>query len=300
MRNYRYILGMMVALVVLSASVPAQAQSEPIPTAKVKGIEDFHGVLVNGPLNVTIEVGDKTEVFTETSKNGRNLAVFKVKDGILHIHPEYFNPPINLAGLKSVVIIKAPKIDALTVRGTGDMHVKGLAGGPLEVKKLGSGTLFLAGKVDAFKIRILGSGDLEAPEFETGDAQIRIRGRAEVMIQSVKGNLMIDARGSGDAKVMQVDSPKVDAQVNGASKVELYGKAEKAVFATDGSGDIKARGLVVKSAKAETNGTGDITLTVTDALTAEVSDSGTITYFGNPAEKNIEVDDSGAVVSGRE
>ncbi|RYZ51886.1 MAG: DUF2807 domain-containing protein [Sphingobacteriales bacterium] len=103
--------------------------------------------------------------------------------------------------------------------------------------------------------------------------------------------------GSGDVKVHAgQEGERIEAIVNGSGVVDLgdnvYYEADLKV---NGSGYINSRGVEADDVYAEISGSGNMDLTARRYLFGRVYGSGTINYWGNPAEQNVSVSGSGRI-----
>lgn len=101
--------------------------------------------------------------------------------------------------------------------------------------------------------------------------------------------------GSGDSTVRGTAGANLDLLVSGSGEIDAAGRTERLVARVTGSGAIEAAGLTAAQARASVSGSGDIELTVTEALDASVSGSGRIRYRGNPAKIARRVSGSGDI-----
>ena len=127
-------------------------------------------------------------------------------------------------------------------------------------------------------ISIQGSGDVSSEdEFETEELAVEILGSGDLKIEARASSLQATIAGSGDMTI--------------SGSCELFSSEIR------GSGDIDAGGLKCVQAKADILGSGDIELHVTEALEANVTGSGNISYKGSPSKLTQNVTGSGSISS---
>jgi len=68
--------------------------------------------------------------------------------------------------------------------------------------------------------------------------------------------------------------------------VVASGKAEQIKATISGSGKVLAADLEVSKCEVRISGSGDVVINVKDALDANISGSGSVTYKGNPSQVN--------------
>ena len=161
-----------------------------------------------------------------------------------------------------------PRLERLETTGGADVHVTGLAGGTLHVVQRGSGRVELRGRVDHVDAVNSGSGSLLADALETGGARLAQNGSGRVAIGSVRGEAL-------------------QAQVYGSGGLTARGEVHHADVAIHGSGDARLAGLRADDADLVTNGSGAIAIAVTGRVSTHTNGSGTITVYGDPAERNV-------------
>jgi hypothetical protein len=165
-------------------------------------------------------------------------------------------------------------------------------------------------------ISVSGSGDLVGSgKFSTGDLELKVSGSGSLDIEAdAKGEVKADVSGSGDLSVkgscQSFDSGvsgsgKVnvagtitglaDISVSGSGKVVATGTAQQIKATISGSGKVLAADLEVSKCEVRISGSGDVEINVKDALEANISGSGSVSYKGNPSQLNSHASGSGHV-----
>lgn len=119
--------------------------------------------------------------------------------------------------------------------------------------------------------------------------------RYRVSVKDLSG-LMIS--GSGTVTAAKITAASLAVVISGSGKVTVGGTVENQDLTISGSGDYQAKDLQTKIASTKISGSGDATVTVSDRLDAQVSGSGTLTYYGNPPQVSQQVGGSGRVTKG--
>lgn len=140
---------------------------------------------------------------------------------------------------KVEIFITVPKIDGLSVSGSGDIIADGkmesrildlavsgsgnIAINDLDAERInasvsGSGDINIknGGLADEFIASISGSGDVNAKNFDAKEVEVKIAGSGNC---SIKSNGKLEARIAGSGSVYYNGSPSVDASVAGSGKV---------------------------------------------------------------------------------
>jgi hypothetical protein len=154
------------------------------------------------------------------------------------------------------VTVTLPSLESLAVNGSGEHTVSGFAGDHLDVALDGSGSMRFNGRYREIMAAVHGSGDLEL----TG--------------------------GTCDT---------VDAAVAGTGRLTLVGSSRELHAALRGSGDLDARHLRADAVDLVLQGSGDSAVYARKRLHAELTGSGEVNVYGNPAERSVKREGTGAV-----
>src|SRR6267154_575449 len=138
-------------------------------------------------------------------------------------------------------------------------------------------------------ISVSGSGDLVGSgKFSTGDLELKVSGSGSLDIEAdAKGEVKADVSGSGDLSV-KGSCQSFDSGVSGSGKVNIEATIS-------GSGKVLAADLEVSKCDVRISGSGDVEINVKDALDANISGSGSVSYKGNPSQLNSHASGSGHV-----
>ena len=132
--------------------------------------------------------------------------------------------------------VTVPELDRVAVTGTGKVEAAGLVASDLEITASGAadvsiseleahalkaqisgrGSFRLAGKADAFELRISGSGEVEAANLACASAEIRISGQGTTTVRVAK---RLDVRISGLGTVRYHGDPTVTQTISGSGTV---------------------------------------------------------------------------------
>ena len=123
---------------------------------------------------------------------------------------------------KVVARVTAPRIDALAIAGSGDIHAPSITGESLKVSISGSGDVKVGGKVSGFTANISGSGDVRADALEAQRVSVSIAGSGDATVRA-RDTLNVSVAGSGDVRYF--GDPAITKSVLGSGKVRRAGAA---------------------------------------------------------------------------
>lgn len=202
---------------------------------KSLSVDAFHGVNLEGSMDVVLTQGATQAVEVEAQANLIELIETKVVNGIWEITmKDRYSTDKTFT-----VHITAPVIDQVHVDGSGDVTSNGtFISGAMELavagsgnitiafnsKKVdadiaGSGDMVLSGTADKLKVSVAGSGDVDARNLKTADAVVNIAG---------SGDVVLDA------------SQSVEASIAGSGDVSYSGAPARISRNVMGSGDVRS------------------------------------------------------------
>lgn len=126
-------------------------------------------------------------------------------------------------------------------------------------------------------IYLLGSGDIDASGLIAGHANVEVDG-------------------SGDMDVQFALLQTIDIKIDGSGDVRLTGESDQSTIRIEGSGDVDARYLQSEDASIYVEGSGDTRLTVLNFLQVDITGSGDVLYWGNPADIDANIMGSGDLI----
>lgn len=204
---------------------------------KTLTVASFHGIVVDGPMDVVLAQGPVQSVVLEAQPNIAALVTTEVKDGTWTIATSK-----NFSTYKTFVVrISAPTIDVVEVEGSGDVKGTGRFTGDairlevdgsggiviacdmktIDASVSGSGNIRISGSCTSLKVAVGGSGDIDAHGLRTVDARADVSG---------SGDIALNATG------------EVDASVNGSGGITIHGTPVDVRRNVVGSGDVRTVG----------------------------------------------------------
>ncbi len=161
----------------------------------------------------------------------------------------------------------------------------------------GSGDLIGEGKFSAndLDLKVSGSGSLQIEVGAKGNLNADVSGSGDVDVKGTCQNFDSSISGSGKVNAQVSIAGKADVSVSGSGKIMASGTANEIKARISGSGKVLAANLEVSKCNVHISGSGDVEINVKDALDANISGSGSVSYKGNPSQLNSHASGSGHV-----
>ena len=224
--------------------------------------------LTQGPTeSVRIEAEDNLIPYFDTSVQGSTLKI-GIKDRYMGISLLPTRP------VKFYVTL--PKIEAVTLAGSGNIF---------------------AGKIQAgaFGISLLGSGNISTDALAATDLDIQLSGSGNINLGTVSaGQVTANIAGSGDIQVDGLTANKISSKTAGSGNITIGGKVTEQSAEILGSGDYLASGLKSATATLRVTGSGNSQVSTSRTLNVTILGSGDVAYSGNPTV-NASIAGSGKV-----
>ena len=217
--------------------------------------------------SVRIEAEDNLIPYFETSVQGSTLTI-GVKNQYIGVDLQPTKP------VKFYVTL--PKIEAVTLAGSGNIF---------------------AGEIQtsAFKISLLGSGNISADTLTATTANLRLAGSGDITLGSLTADgLTANIAGSGNIKVSTLKATTVRATTAGSGDFSMGGEVTDQHIEILGSGDYLAGKLNSQTATVRQTGSGSSQLAVSETLDVTILGSGDVVYSGSP-HMNVSIAGSGRV-----
>jgi hypothetical protein len=230
----------------------------------IRAISAARAIDVRGPLEVNLRVGAAPSLTVEADSNLLPLIRTEVIGGTLRMWVEG-----NVRSTNSLrVTATMPALSHVTASGSGRMTISELNGAALAFTKSGSGSVNLSGRVGRLDFQNSGSGHVNASALNTGDANVNLSG-------------------SGRLSLGQVQGGALSVNVHGSGSLQAAGAVASLTARVNGSGGVNLAALASEQADLVSNGSGDIAARVKRTLVAQSNGSGTITVYGNPAQREV-------------
>lgn len=244
--------------------------------ADVKSIEglEFSRVQLTGSNELEVSQGVTTSLKIRGDKGDLEPLPFMVQGDTLRLGLTREGEVVSGVKYK----LTTASLEVLEVDGSGEAYVKPLAVGDLLLSIEGSGSIRLFDvQALGLEIRVFGSGELQAVNVMARDTRLNLKGSGAIQLGSLRSDVVkAHMAGSGDIIV------------------ENGGEANFVEARVLGSGDITLKEVVAREADIVILGSGDVSLSVEEALEVEIMGSGDLTYYGKP-ETAISIVGSGEV-----
>ncbi len=205
------------------------------PIKKALTVEPFHGIEVNGSMDVEIVKADVQAVEVEAQANIAELLTTDVKSGVWIVStsksystdkpfiirirvPSMDLVHINGSGdVKSADEFDVAKVD-LAISGSGDIQFAAKATS-MRAAIDGSGDIRMTGSCSKLSAAIAGSGDVKASELVTADLSVDIAGSGDVSANA-SGAVNVAIAGSGDVVLMKKPA-SIKESIAGSGEVRM-------------------------------------------------------------------------------
>jgi len=212
--------------------------------------------ITQGPAeSLRIEAEDNLIPYFDTSVQGGTLKI--------GIKAEYMS--VSLLPTRPVnFYVTLPKIEAITLAGSGNIFAGKLQTG-------------------AFRISLLGSGNIAADALAATNLDIHLGGSGNISLAIVSARQVnANIAGSGAIHVDALTADKISSQTAGSGNITIGGTVAEQSAEILGSGDYLAGGLNSATATLRVTGSGSSQVSARDTLNVTILGSGDVAYSGNP------------------
>ena len=188
--------------------------------------------------------------------------------------------------------VQLKHIDAIRILGSGKAYTGDLVGDRMRIIMFGSGkTVTKSIMARDLRVECSGSCDFQSDRIVAGEIGFRIGGSGRIDIVRLDTDALdIDIAGSGNIKLEKLITAKLDTKISGSANLELAGRVRSQDLEINGSADYKSSRLISDNAYVDIRGAGDVTVSVQEQLTAELTKGADLVFYGGPA---LEADISG-------
>jgi hypothetical protein len=267
---------LLVALLVAGCGFQVVTGSGKVATEN-RSLSGFTSVTLAGIGNVYLTQGATEAVRIEAEDNLIPYFETVVEGSTLKIGIKSQYMGVNLHPTQPVKFyVTLPKIEAVTLAGSGNIF---------------GGTL----KTGAFKIALLGSGNISADTLTGTTVDISLSGSGNITLGSIAATDVTQTiAGSGNIQVDMLTADKVTSKTSGSGSILLGGKVSGQSAEILGSGDYRASGLKSATASVRVTGSGNSQVSASGTLDVTILGSGDVTYSGTP-KVNVSISGSGKV-----
>lgn len=202
----------LVSAAIVASSATAHAESEIV--SEVRAVPAFRAVELAGTLKVEVTVGAPARVEISAGTDVIGKVSTTVKDGVLVIDTR--SRLRNQGPIRAIVTV--PALSGVTISGTGQMEVHGIASDRFAVSLPGTGGVKLTGSTGALDLRVDGTGEVSAKELAAKDATVEISGTGSATLRATQS---------------------LEATVTGTGNISVHGKPARVRKSVSGLGNIK-------------------------------------------------------------
>ncbi|HVP20051.1 MAG TPA: head GIN domain-containing protein [Spirochaetia bacterium] len=185
------------------------------------------------------------------------------------------------------LIITQGDSEGLEIVGpSGDLAriVTEVSGGMLRISREGPGPLFSV-RSTVFRLRMKEVASLEA------------HSSGSISARSLHADsLRIQISSSGSISIGSLTAASLEVRISSSGSLSVAGEVDRQDVLLSSSGSYAAGALASTTARVVASSSGTATVRVSDSLDANVSSSGDVRYYGNPARVNGNVTSSGRLV----
>ena len=192
------------------------SHADPQLASEARSVPEFQAIDLAGTLEVEVAIGKPASVVVSGEADLLDKITTTVKNGTLVLDTKLKNHRNSHLSAR----ITVPDLTALSLSGTGQLNVSGVANTSLAVDLSGTGSIVLTGSTDAVRATLNGTGDIKAKDLIAKSATIALRG-------------------TGSASLHATQS--VDARVSGTGSVNVHGHPATVKKSVSGLGSIKIR-----------------------------------------------------------
>ena len=210
--------GLAVALLyqldVLGESSGTGVQGSGVAASEPRTVAPFTSVDLAGSNNVVIRAGKKQSVVVHADENLLDRVTTKVQSDTLVVAntPGSFstNSPMR-------VEVTVPTLTELTLSGSGNVVVDGIAAKRLTVSLPGSGTLTGTGTAARLDVTVSGSGEVQLAQLVADDVRAVVSGSGAVFVTATE---RLDASVPGSGAILYAGNPSnVTRNVSGSGAI---------------------------------------------------------------------------------
>lgn len=216
-----------VDMTVESKSVGRMYTPNGVATTQLRGdLEEFHAIESVIPIDIEYSQGEQFVEITASS-NIMPFIATTVHNGTLKLY--FKGIRVKKANKDMKVIIKTPKLDAVTIEGAGDLELKGQI------------------NADDLRIGISGAGDVDIDDLIANEFIVKVSGAGDLDADKLTCNLFdVDVSGAGDIDVEALEADRVNIKISGSGDATLAGHARTGDFSVSGAGAIDIKKLSIE------------------------------------------------------
>ena len=194
------LVALLVDRIFFSSSRPAGAGSG-VAATQARSVPSFTGVDLAGDNNVIVHVGASQSVIVHADSNLLGRVTTRVRAGSLVIG----TTPGNLSAKTPMFVsVSVPSVDALTLKGDGNITATGINSRRLTVMLPGSGNIHATGTTTRLEVTISGEGTALLGQLIARDAKAALSGDGSITLAATHS---LTAGVSGGGTILYSGNP---------------------------------------------------------------------------------------------
>jgi hypothetical protein len=187
---------------VFGDSSSSATEGSGVPATQSRDLAAFSSVDLAGSNNVVIRIGEQQSVVVTADDNVVDRITTEVRSDQLVIA----NTPGSFTTKSPTSVeVTVPTLDALTLSGSGNIVLEGIAAESLEVTLPGSGTLTGSGTATRLDVTVDGSGTVQFTELVAKDVRAAVGGSGSIFVTATES---LDAAVSGSGAILYAGNPQ--------------------------------------------------------------------------------------------
>lgn len=162
-------------------------------SSEERAVPAFEAIQVNGAMSVSFTVAPHRMVRVIAPAAVLSQIRTAVENGRLILETE------GSLRLPQPIRIEAtgPSLDSISIAGSGDVKVNGLAGKTLQLDIAGSGNIVAHGAVEHSRIHVAGSGNVDGSVLRTSELEVQLSGSGDIRAYATR-SARVAMTGSGN------------------------------------------------------------------------------------------------------
>lgn len=205
-----------------------------VVVSKARSLAPFSKLRIDGPIDVRLQPGSAESALVQADDNIEALIRTEVEGDTLVVG---LQPGASFSTRHDIrVRVDFKQLQALQIRGSGDVHLDRVQG-------------------ERFELDINGSGDVHIGLLQVRDLRARLSGSGDLQVAGSAERQDFELSGSGDVAAAALSGKQVRARISGSGDLSL-GVADEIDAELSGSGDLAYRGR--PKVKSSISGSGEI------------------------------------------
>jgi hypothetical protein len=193
-------------------------RADPAQTSQSRSVGAFRAIELAGTLEVEVAIGRPVSVEVSGEADLVDKVTTQVKDGVLVLDTKEIRRH-NRRSSHLRAVITAPDLSALSISGTGEMKITGIASDKFAIDLSGTGAVTASGSVGALRVDVAGTGEVAGRQLAAKDLAVDISGTGSARLHATRS---VEARITGTGSLHVDGHPaSVKKQVSGLGSIKI-------------------------------------------------------------------------------